>query len=106
MEIRTGFRETPDFQFDTPDIYNRPLIPMVTALATGIFVGGSWPGHFLEAMGTIGNGPMYPDMENETPDVMVHLDRQEQQAKNEHEKNNLQLFTDGGMHALHENGVR
>lgn len=51
MEIRIGFRDTPDLHFDAPDVYNRPLIPMVASLAMGIFVGGSWPGHFFEAMG-------------------------------------------------------
>ncbi len=32
--------------------------------------------YFIEAMDTKGNGRMYPDMEIETPYVIVHLDRQ------------------------------
>jgi len=51
VAIRIGLRDTPDLHYDAPDVYNRPLIPMVAALAMGIFIGGSWPGHFLEAMG-------------------------------------------------------
>jgi competence protein ComEC len=51
VEIRIGFRDTPDLLFDAPDVYNRPLIPMVAALAMGIFIGGSWPGYLPEATG-------------------------------------------------------
>ncbi len=31
--------------------------------------------YFVEAMDTVGNGRMYPDMEVETPYVIVHLER-------------------------------
>jgi competence protein ComEC len=52
VEIRFGSRGTRDHHFSAPEVYNRPLIPMVAALAVGIFLGGRWPGHFFEAMGT------------------------------------------------------
>mgnify|MGYP001826017760 CR=1 FL=1 len=52
VEIRFGSCGTRDHHFSAPEVYNRPLIPMVAALAIGIFVGGRWPGHSLEAMGT------------------------------------------------------
>ena len=28
-----------------PSVFHRPLIPIVIALATGIWIGGTWPGH-------------------------------------------------------------
>ena len=52
MEIRFGSRGTLGHHFSAPEVYNRPLIPMVAALAIGIIVGGRWPGHFFEALGT------------------------------------------------------
>jgi competence protein ComEC len=48
VEIPIGFRDTPHLHFDAPGVYNRPLIPMVVALAMGIFFGGTWPGYFFE----------------------------------------------------------
>jgi competence protein ComEC len=36
-----------DFPPGAPSPYHRPLIPMVLALAAGIFAGGTWPGYLV-----------------------------------------------------------
>ena len=46
------------------------------AVIPGIFIVPAWDlMYFVEAMDTPGNGRMYPDMDNEMPYVIVHLDR-------------------------------
>jgi hypothetical protein len=75
--VRLRYRSVNQYQ----DYQTLPMLPTgekgtYQAVVPGDQVGGPWDFmYFIEAMDNAGNGCIWPDLEKETPYIVVHLDR-------------------------------
>ena len=75
--VRLRYRHLTQFEdYETLDMKPDPKTGLYAAVIPGAFVVPQWDlMYFVEAIDAAGSGRMYPDLEKETPYVIVALER-------------------------------